>query len=203
MVRRGQQSGSRIRVAVLAVGLAGMALVAAQPASAGGGCHRAESEGQDEGTGTTVEMRGNCFGPTVLRVEAGSEVTFVNRDEVVHRIDGVGWASESPVAPGSRTTHRFDRPGTYPYTCILHVGMSGAVVVGDGRGSGRVAEAASAAVLAAAPAAPAPAGASNGAGVGVWWFVATAAVAVGAWVAGTTRAWRRTRPSEVAEIRPR
>ena len=192
MARGRQQVGPRIRVAVLAVGLASMALVAAGPASAGGGCHRAESEGQDEGAGTTVEMRRNCFGPTVLRVEAGSEVTFVNRDEVAHRVDGVGWASESPLAPGASTTHRFDRPGTYPYTCILHIGMSGAVVVGDGRGSGRVVEVAPATVLAAAPAQPA---ADEGGGVGDWWFVATAAVAFGAWAAGTTRARRRTNRS--------
>lgn len=192
MARRRQQWERRLSVAVVAVGLASLALVAAGPASAGGGCHRAESEGQDEGVGTTVEMRGNCFGPTVLRVEAGSEVTFVNRDEVVHRVDGVGWASESLLAPGARTTHRFDRPGTYPYTCILHVGMSGAVVVGDGRGSGRVVEVSPATVLAAAPAAPAPAVARTGGGVGVWWFVATAAVASGAWAAGATWARRRS-----------
>ena len=193
MARGRQQMGPRIRVAVLAVGLASVALVAAGPASAGGGCHRAESEGQDEGAGTTVEMRANCFGPTVLRVEAGSEVTFVNRDEVAHRLDGVGWASESPLAPGARTTHRFDQPGTYPYTCILHIGMSGAVVVGDGRGSGRVVEVAPATVLAAAPGAtPGAPAANEGGGVGDWWFVATAAVALGAWAAGATWAPRRT-----------
>jgi plastocyanin len=186
--------GRRVRVVVLGVGLAGMVLVTGGPASAGGGCHRAVSGGQDEGVGTTVEMRANCFGPTVLRVGVGSEVTFVNRDEVAHRLDGVGWASESALAPGVRTTHRFDQPGTYPYTCLLHMGMSGAVVVGDGRGSGRVVEAPSATVLAAAPAALAPA-AGKGGGVGAWWFVATAAVAFGAWAAGATRARRRTSQS--------
>ena len=191
MARRRQQMGPRIRVALLGVGLASMVLVAAGPASAGGGCHRAESEGQDEGAGTTVEMRRNCFGPTVLRVEAGSEVTFVNRDEVAHRLDGVGWASESPLAPGAGTTHRFDQPGTYPYTCILHIGMSGVVVVGDGRGSGRVVDVSPATVLAAARAAPVPA-ATKGGGVGIWWFVATAAVAFGAWAAGAAWARRQT-----------
>ena len=182
--------GPRIRVALLAAGLASMLPVAAGPASAGGGCHRAGSEGRDEGSGTTVEMRGNCFGPTVLRVEAGAEVTFVNRDDVAHRLDGVGWASDVPLAPGSLATHRFDRPGTYPYTCILHVGMSGAVVVGDGRGSGRVVEVAPATVLAAAPAAPLSVPDAGG-GVGPWWFVASAALALGAWAAGAARARRR------------
>lgn len=182
--------GRCIRLAVLAAGLASMLLAGAGPASAGGGCHRAESGGQDEGSGTTVEMRENCFGPTVLRVEAGSEVTFINRDDVVHRLDGVGWASESPLAPGDRTTQRFDRPGTYPFTSMLHVGMSGAVVVGDGRGAGRVVEVAPATVLAAAPAPPLPAP-SEGAGPGVWWFPAGAALALGAWAAGGARARRR------------
>ena len=190
MGRTRQQLGMRIQVVVLAIGLAGTAVVTAGPASAGGGCHRGETEGQDEGTGTTVEMRQMCFGPTVLRVAAGSEVTFVNRDEVAHRVDGVGWASDLPLAPGARTTHRFDRPGTYPYTCNLHMRMSGAIVVGDGRGAGRVVEVAPATVLVASAPAPAPVVRERGR-VGAWWFVATAALALGGWAAGATRARRR------------
>jgi plastocyanin len=191
MGRTRQQPRGRIWITTLAIGLAGTAVGTAGPASAGGGCHRAETEGQDEGTGTTVEMRQMCFGPTVLRVEAGSEVTFINRDEVTHRLDGVGWGSDLPLAPGTRTTHRFDQPGTYPYTCILHIGMSGAVVVGHGRGSGQVVEVAPATVLSAAAPPPAPT-ASRGGGVGAWWFLATAALTVGAWAAGATQARRRT-----------
>lgn len=109
------------------------------PADAGAGCRRNFEQGQTEGKGTTVEMVGNCFGTTVLRVAAGTEVTWVNRDEIAHRVDGVGWSVRgADVDGGAQATQRFDAPGTYPYVCVLHPGMFGAVVVGDGAGSGSV-----------------------------------------------------------------
>jgi plastocyanin len=123
--------------AVLAVAMS-LAVLFAVPAAGGAGCHRGWQFGQTEGRGTTIEMRENCFGPTVLRVEPGAEITFVNRDLQVHRVDGVGWSSEKTLAQGEYITHRFSNPGTYPFTCMLHLGMSGAIVVGDGLGSGPV-----------------------------------------------------------------
>ena len=43
------------------------------------------------------------------------------------------WAE---IAPGQTVTHRFDTNGTYVYYCMLHIGMVGAIVVGDGSGAG-------------------------------------------------------------------
>ena len=142
--------------AVVAVAATLVLVPLARPAAAGGACHRGYQEGQTEGTGATVEMTGNCFGPTVLRVEPGTEVTFVNRDQVVHRVDGVGWGSDEVLDAGDVATHRFDTAGTYPYSCNLHPGMSGVVVVGSGAGSGRVVEVTPVTALVSAPT-PAPA----------------------------------------------
>jgi len=100
-----------------------------------------------------VEMVGNCFGTTVVRVAPGTEVTWVNRDEIVHRVDGVGWSVPDDVSGGARATRRFDDEGTYPYVCVLHPGMFGAVVVGDGAGSGPVTNGATPTSLVAARAA--------------------------------------------------
>ena len=108
------------------------------PVDAGGGCHRNSEQGQTERQGTTVEMVRNCFGTTVLRVAPGTDVTWVNRDEIAHRVDGVGWSVREDVAGGAQATQRFDAPGTYPYVCVLHPGMFGAVVVDGGAGSGLV-----------------------------------------------------------------
>lgn len=127
-------------VAAAAVAAASVAMVLAYPAAAGGGCHRDARDGQTEGRGTTVEMKDNCFGPTVLRVEPGTEVAFVNRDVSVHRVDGVGWGGSVALAEGAFVTQRFSSPGTYPFTCMLHPGMNGAIVVGDGHGTGPVVE---------------------------------------------------------------
>lgn len=134
------------------------------PADAGGGCHRNREQAQTEGTGTTVEMVGNCFGTTVLRVAPGTEVTWVNRDEIAHRVDGTGWSVREDVAGGAQATQRFDTPGTYPYVCVLHPGMFGAVVVGDGAGSGPLTNAATPTSLVAVRAAVDRDGTAGGSG---------------------------------------
>ena len=102
-------------------------VVTAAPSAAGGGCHGS----QTEGAGTTVEMTHMCFTPTVLHVEPGTEVEFVNRDSLPHVVVGVGWGDWTKLGTGDTTSHRFDHAGAYPYTCNLHAGMNGVVIVGD------------------------------------------------------------------------
>lgn len=119
-------------LATLTFVLLGAPATAAGAAAGGGGCHETT-----EGTGPVVELREWCFSPTVVRVEPGTTVTFVNRDPMDHDLAGVGWAWGT-LTPGSEVAQRFDESGTYAYMCYLHPGMSGAVVVGDGIGSGPV-----------------------------------------------------------------
>lgn len=117
-----------MRRLLCATSLTGMLLVlAAAPSSAGGGCHG----NQTEGTGDTVEMKARCFTPTVLHVDPGTEVEFVNRDSMAHVVVGVGWGGWTELGTGDTTTHRFDEAGAFPYTCNLHSGMNGVVLVGD------------------------------------------------------------------------
>ena len=104
-------------------------VLAAAPASAGGGCHAPATEGR----GTTVALVDLCFTPTVLRVAPGTEVTFVNRDSVEHPLARPGGAWDWAGTPRGRTTVRLDRAGTYPFFCYVHPGMVGVVVVGDGK----------------------------------------------------------------------
>jgi len=107
-------------------------LVTAIPVAAGGGfCHYAATDGQ----GTTVEMSQICFTPTILHVQPGDTVTFVNRDKIEHVLSAAngGWALSNRLGEGQSFSYRFSSPGIFPYTCYLHPGMSGAVVVGDGR----------------------------------------------------------------------
>jgi plastocyanin len=103
----------------------------AWPASAGGGCHRAT-----QGQGDTVTMSKACFTPSVLRVDPGTEVSFVNRDPVVHNVSATGWGYLGDMTEGQAFAATFDEPGVYPYACTYHAGMTGAIVVGDGTGAG-------------------------------------------------------------------
>jgi plastocyanin len=120
----------RLRLLVLLPAVLAATVLAAAPASAGGGCHAPATEGR----GTTVALVDLCFTPTVLRVAPGTEVTFVNRDSVGHPLARPGGLWDWAGTPQGRTTVRLDRAGTYPFFCYVHPGMVGVVVVGDGRG---------------------------------------------------------------------
>ncbi len=126
----------------LIVGWAAMAIaVVLGPAPAawagGGGCGEVTT-----GEGATVELLGLCITPTLLRVDPGATVTFVNRDPFRHIITGagVGWGSPGFLRGDASFTATFRRPGVYPFQCYLHPGMAGAVLVGDANGPGAAAE---------------------------------------------------------------
>jgi plastocyanin len=112
--------------------IAGSVFVAtAAPAAAGGGgCHNPQVT---EGSGTKVELRNNCFTPTVLRVAPGSSVTFVNADQVLHALSGINLGAYEEISSGASAQVRFDEAGTYPYMCHLHPSMTGAVIVDDAK----------------------------------------------------------------------
>jgi plastocyanin len=110
--------------------LAVLGLAVAGIASAGGGCHG--------GTGTpsaasaaVVKIDGCTFLPTIDQVPVGATVTFLNSADVPHDVTGRSgsWGSQTLESGGSYA-HRFTEAGMYPYSCSLHPGMAGVVVVG-------------------------------------------------------------------------
>jgi plastocyanin len=122
-----RRTGIAIAAAFLAV-----LVVPVAPAAAGGGCH----QGVTQGTGDTVEMVDACFTPTILKVDPGETVTFVNTDPMTHNVTANLWGHFDDMNEGDGFTATFDRPGVYPYACTYHPGMTGAVVVGGGTGAG-------------------------------------------------------------------
>ena len=116
---------------VIAVG--GLMLVAlpAALAGGGGGCHGGTHTQDDS---VAVDMKQNCFTPTVTTVEVGDTVKWTNSDAITHAIAGATgeWGTKDMGAKESAAV-RFDEPGVYPAWCPYHMGMIGAVMVGDGR----------------------------------------------------------------------
>lgn len=108
------------------------------PAVAGGGAH-CDPKIEDART-TTVALSKNCFNPTVARIRPGDEVTFINKDAVPHTVTGAlfTFGGMEDLNKGNEATYRFDDEGIFPYYCIYHPGMAGAVVVGDGVGKGGI-----------------------------------------------------------------
>jgi plastocyanin len=119
-----------VALATLAVALvAGPATVA----RAGGGAHCAP-QFTDART-DAVRLTNNCFVPTIARVEKGAEVTFENLDGAPHTITGAVFVfgNMDEFSTGKRS-FSFDDEGIFPYVCVIHPGMVGAIVVGDGEG---------------------------------------------------------------------
>jgi plastocyanin len=122
----------RLRGIVLSMlGIALVLLGSSAPASAGG-C----GEPASHGSGATVVIENACFTPSLLSVDPGATVTFVNRDTYAHNVGGQMWGRFEDLEMGQRFRATFRRDGIYPYACIIHPGMTGAIVVGDGVGPG-------------------------------------------------------------------
>jgi len=78
----------------------------------------------------TVEMRDFQFFPAKLTVNAGTEVSWVNRDSVPHNAIGEGGAFDTgTVDGGGSVSVVIDRSGSYPYVCTFHPGMEATLTV--------------------------------------------------------------------------
>jgi plastocyanin len=104
----------------------------------GGGCHPDPTENPTvarvrSGEAGTAVVGLCAFQPTVLYVDEGTEVTWVNKDAFDHTVTGayLQWGSERFLGQGDRLTERFDESGVFPFYCLLHPGMVGTGVVGD------------------------------------------------------------------------
>ncbi len=126
----------KARATALVVVAIGALVVSALPARGGGGACTGSLPFTDK-RATIVEMEKSCFAPTVTRVGRGETVTIVNRDLEVHNVSGANGTFgdiHGEVWPGEKVSFTFDEDGVFPYLCIFHPGMAGAIVVGDGAG---------------------------------------------------------------------
>ena len=191
--------GGIAKGALAAAALTLAAWIAAPSALAGGGgCFHHVTAGV--GSGDRVAITDGCFGPTVLFVDPGTTVTWTNGDPVPHTVTGVGgaWGSGDPITGGSKASYTFEDSGTYVYVCTLHVGMAGAVVVGDGRGAaGLDPTSVTKAGIAAAPTAGSANDARGSGGMGPGTVLGLAALglagAIGLWAIHADRR-RRAQP---------
>ncbi|MGA3303449.1 MAG: cupredoxin domain-containing protein [Methylovirgula sp.] len=77
-----------------------------------------------------VSVENFAFTPQVLRVKAGTTVTFVNHDDIPHSVISETYAFHSHALDTDDTfTFTFAKPGEYPYVCGLHPHMKGKIVV--------------------------------------------------------------------------
>jgi plastocyanin len=128
-----------LRRLALSLSLAGLvgALAGSGPAVvvAGDPCFRDMSRPPVTDDAATTVAIGDCsFHPTIARAAVGAEISFENRSGQAHEVVGanLAWGAHGKLLePGDQIGWTFDEPGVYPYTCMIHPGMTGAIVVGD------------------------------------------------------------------------
>jgi len=78
-----------------------------------------------------VFIQGMAFTPSTITVSAGTTITWTNKDGVTHNVTSntAGLFSSGPINPNKTFSKLFSTPGTFGYTCTLHAGMNGSVVV--------------------------------------------------------------------------
>ena len=70
------------------------------------------------------------FVPAEITVTAGTEVTWINHDDIPHVVASSSKLFRSPVLDTDGSYAKsFDEPGTYEYFCALHPHMTGRVTV--------------------------------------------------------------------------
>ena len=78
----------------------------------------------------SIEVKDFMFMPTTLTVNAGAAVSWVNRDDEPHTVvSDTGLFRSGALDTDERFSFKFDKPGTYHFTCSIHPRMVGTIVV--------------------------------------------------------------------------
>ncbi len=78
----------------------------------------------------TIAIDNFTFQASTVTIAAGTRVTWVNHDDVPHKVVSTEKAFASPVLDtDGRFSYTFTTPGTYEYFCSLHPVMKGKVIV--------------------------------------------------------------------------
>lgn len=71
-----------------------------------------------------------AYSPSVIKISAGTTVTWTNDDQVIHTVTDLGNEFDSGfIQPDDTWEHTFDAKGNYYYFCSIHPWMTGAVIV--------------------------------------------------------------------------
>jgi len=82
------------------------------------------------------EETDRCYIPSVITIDSGNQVTWVNEDSAFHSVTSGFYGEPSELFdsghldPYESFVFDFDEKGTYDYFCTLHPWMKGQVIVG-------------------------------------------------------------------------
>ncbi len=97
----------------------------------GGGIGRSFSASAQQSPATReVTIDNFSFGPMELTIPAGTQVTWVNKDDVPHVVMSVEHKFKSKALDtDEKFSFTFQETGTYEYFCSVHPKMTGKIIV--------------------------------------------------------------------------
>jgi plastocyanin len=85
---------------------------------------------QEQPAAKEVTIDNFSFGPMELTIPAGTQVTWVNKDDVPHVVMSVDHKFKSKALDtDDKFSFTFQDPGTYEYFCAVHPKMTGKIIV--------------------------------------------------------------------------
>ena len=77
-----------------------------------------------------VWIQGMAFNPATITVNAGTTITWTNKDGVAHTVtSNTGVFDSGTVNPNGTYSHLFSTAGSFPYHCTVHPSMTATVIV--------------------------------------------------------------------------
>jgi plastocyanin len=77
-----------------------------------------------------VKVDNFAFTPGAVTVIVGTQVTWINRDDIPHTVDSTeGKFKSAALDTDDKFQFRFTEPGEYPYYCRMHPKMTGKIIV--------------------------------------------------------------------------
>src|SRR5690349_15672432 len=118
-----------------------LAVIALAVAGCGGSDNSSSSSSKKSSSGSSgssssassgkVSMKNIQFSPKDTTVKVGQKVTWTNDDSVQHNVTATGGASfkSKDFGQGATFSYKPTKAGTIKYTCTLHPGMDGTLIV--------------------------------------------------------------------------
>jgi plastocyanin len=77
-----------------------------------------------------VKIDNFVFNPAIVTVKVGTQVTWINKDDIPHTVDSTdGKFKSNALDTEDKFQFSFNTPGEYPFFCRMHPKMTGKIIV--------------------------------------------------------------------------
>ena len=84
---------------------------------------------QSNSSSTTISIKDFSFNPKNINIKAGTTITWINEDSLIHDITIDSGLFNQDLEPGEEFSFTFDEPGIYKYHCNIHPSMTGEITI--------------------------------------------------------------------------